>query len=207
MGVQHGFDWAPDPAEGKVSAFGKTLTLVEWAREIEIEVGTIRHRLASGWSVEKALSEPVADTNRPADLRYQVPDGEPGSWTWYGSVPRDDGKGEEEFRYEHDIWAQDFVKKHPDGAEIEEICEATGIEASQCRALIKSGFTKLLAHADQDPAILADFLPGFERAHAKRHIRNAMTALGITREDIEKIQAELDDTTHARQEAMFAEAA
>lgn len=203
MGVQHGFDWAPDPDAGKIVAFGRALTLAEWAVEVGIEAGTIRHRLASGWSADEALTAPIERTNRPADLRYQVPDGDPGSWTWYGEVPRDDGRGVEELRYMDDVWSQDFVRKHPDGAEIEEICAATGIEASQCRALLKSAFTKVLAKADQDPSVLAILIPGIERAYSKRMVRDAMEAHGITREDIAKVQAEEDTEEHKLQDGFF----
>lgn len=38
---------------------GKTQTMTQWAREFGFEVHTIRDRLRLGWSVERALSEPV----------------------------------------------------------------------------------------------------------------------------------------------------
>lgn len=186
-------------APALIEAFGEARSLKDWAKEVGIQDGTIRRRIASGCSIEEALTAPIANTNRPADLRYQVPDGAPGSWTHYGEVPRDDGKGAEEFRYEHDIWTQDFVSKHPDGADIEEICAFTGIEASQCRAVLKSAVTKILALADDDPDVLEDLgllqgagmEPGAFRGEARRWIRRAMTEHNITGDELVKAQQDL----------------
>jgi hypothetical protein len=38
---------------------GRTLTLVEWAREVGISSATILARFRKGWSVEKALTTPL----------------------------------------------------------------------------------------------------------------------------------------------------
>lgn len=37
---------------------GRTQTLAEWARELGLPQGLLWHRLGSGWSVERALTEP-----------------------------------------------------------------------------------------------------------------------------------------------------
>lgn len=39
---------------------GKTQTRAQWSRKLGIAAGTIGQRLASGWSVERALTTPVA---------------------------------------------------------------------------------------------------------------------------------------------------
>jgi hypothetical protein len=38
---------------------GERRSLVEWARLHDIGQQVVRHRLQSGWSVERALTEPV----------------------------------------------------------------------------------------------------------------------------------------------------
>lgn len=43
----------------KIAAFGRTLTISEWAREIGCNPETIRARLDRGWPPEKAVSEPI----------------------------------------------------------------------------------------------------------------------------------------------------
>lgn len=42
-----------------VSHAGESLTLAEWSRRTGIKWHTLWQRLANGWSVEKALTEPV----------------------------------------------------------------------------------------------------------------------------------------------------
>ncbi len=37
---------------------GRRQSLVEWAAEAELEEGTLRQRLNSGWSVRRALTSP-----------------------------------------------------------------------------------------------------------------------------------------------------
>lgn len=41
------------------TAFGRTQTLSEWAKEAGIQKNTIKMRLRRGWNVERALTEPV----------------------------------------------------------------------------------------------------------------------------------------------------
>lgn len=38
---------------------GETQTVSEWARRFGLKRTTLRHRIAKGWSVEKALTTPV----------------------------------------------------------------------------------------------------------------------------------------------------
>jgi hypothetical protein len=40
----------------RLSAFGKTMTIAEWCREVNIPDTTIHGRLSRGWSVEEALT-------------------------------------------------------------------------------------------------------------------------------------------------------
>lgn len=43
-----------------LTAFGKTQTIAQWARELNLCEDTLRHRLTRyGWSAERALTEPV----------------------------------------------------------------------------------------------------------------------------------------------------
>ena len=38
------------------------MTLVEWAEKISIHPHTLQKRLASGWSIEKALTTPLSES-------------------------------------------------------------------------------------------------------------------------------------------------
>lgn len=38
---------------------GKTQTITQWAEEVGIKEATLRHRLKCGWSIEKAMTEPL----------------------------------------------------------------------------------------------------------------------------------------------------
>lgn len=189
MSAQVALPWAPEPVDG-ITAFGQTLTLSAWAQRSGIEAGTIRHRMASGWTAERSVSEPVERTNRKQSERFDAEWFKPGSFTWY------------ELPYELDIGAQDFVRKHPGGAEIEEICAATGIEASQCRALLDSAIAKIIAKADADPTILEAIFPGFDRAQMRRFLAQAKERHGITDEQIAKVQAEDDPEKDKHQETL-----
>ncbi len=44
---------------------GKTQSLQQWANETDIPRGTIAARLRTGWSVERALTEPIHEARRP----------------------------------------------------------------------------------------------------------------------------------------------
>jgi hypothetical protein len=51
---------ANNQSRNKLLTFaGKTKTLSEWATEIDVPYDTIKRRLNSGWSVERAFTEPV----------------------------------------------------------------------------------------------------------------------------------------------------
>lgn len=42
-----------------LTAFGRTMTMTQWAEEVGIKASTLWARLDRGWSVEKALAEPL----------------------------------------------------------------------------------------------------------------------------------------------------
>lgn len=43
----------------RITFNGLTLTLTEWAERLSLRVGTLHARLQQGWSLERALSQPV----------------------------------------------------------------------------------------------------------------------------------------------------
>lgn len=116
---------------GFISAFGKRLHVEQFAEVYGIDAQTIRSRLRSGWSNERSVSEAYTSTNKRLSTAFQVPWFSPGSFTW------------DHLPYELDIGCQDFVKKHPGGALVEECCEAYGIEDSQLRGSEASALMKL----------------------------------------------------------------
>lgn len=60
---------------------GQTLNLTQWAKKFGIARGTIKGRIKSGWSVEKALTVPVTDRNR-----YLTYKGQTKSLTEWGQI-------------------------------------------------------------------------------------------------------------------------
>jgi hypothetical protein len=46
----------------QITAFGRTMCRSEWAREVGISVSALAARIASGWPLEKALTEPRGKT-------------------------------------------------------------------------------------------------------------------------------------------------
>jgi hypothetical protein len=53
----------------QITAFGQTMCRSEWAREVGLTASSLRSRILSGWTIEKALSEPRGNTGpkrRPA---------------------------------------------------------------------------------------------------------------------------------------------
>lgn len=48
---------------------GRTQTLAQWAHEIGIGRDTLRHRIESGWSIERALTEPRNEKRDPTQRR------------------------------------------------------------------------------------------------------------------------------------------
>lgn len=64
--------WATDEIQSRnrrSSVFltydGRTQTLKEWAEEVGMQRGTLAFRIKSGWSTERALTQPVVKTNPP----------------------------------------------------------------------------------------------------------------------------------------------
>ena len=51
---------------------GESLLLCEWALRTKMTVGTIKHRLKKGWSVEKALTEPLLHHVDEAEKRLRL---------------------------------------------------------------------------------------------------------------------------------------
>ena len=48
----------------------KTMTIAEWSEETNISESAIRQRISAGWSVDKALTEPVHKTNGNRFITY-----------------------------------------------------------------------------------------------------------------------------------------
>jgi hypothetical protein len=42
-----------------ITAFGKTMSLAQWAREVKLPINTLRNRRLAKWSPERMLTEPV----------------------------------------------------------------------------------------------------------------------------------------------------
>lgn len=135
---QAAFDFASElPVADTITAQNETLYVSEWAKRIGLSEDTLRKRLAAGWDHEKAVTAPKQVTNRPVALRRQVPDGAPGSWTWH------------DLAFEDDQWCQDFVKTHPDGASMEVVGAAMGVEVSWICEIEQGAIAKLLAKLKQ----------------------------------------------------------
>lgn len=63
--------WATAKEQGRnrrtnrlITFNGETLCLTDWSARVRIDIGTLRNRLRKGWSIERALTEPVKNLNR-----------------------------------------------------------------------------------------------------------------------------------------------
>jgi hypothetical protein len=129
---QTGFSFAADlPIADTLTVNGETRYISEWAKHAGISEDTLRKRLAAEWEPEKAVSAPKQVTNRPVALRKQKPPGAPGSSTWY------------ELDWKRDPWAKEFVAAHPDGASLEEVGAAMGVEVSWVCEMEQTALKKL----------------------------------------------------------------
>lgn len=130
---QQAFSFAADiPIADTLTVRGETRYIVEWAKIAGISEDTLRKRLAAEWEPEEAVTKPKALTNRAVVLRGHVPDGAPGSSTWY------------DLPWEKDTWAQEFVAAHPDGASLEQVGDAMGVKVSWVCEMEQNALAKLL---------------------------------------------------------------
>lgn len=66
-----------------LTAFGRTRTLAQWARAVDLTVGTLHTRIKLGWPLERALTERVARRADGRCLNGHPLDDAP---TWSGRV-------------------------------------------------------------------------------------------------------------------------
>lgn len=64
----------PGHAPKLYTAHGKTLTIRQWSAETGISVGTLRFRLAHGWTMEDAVTRPVGSrlNDTPEEQRKRI---------------------------------------------------------------------------------------------------------------------------------------
>jgi hypothetical protein len=115
----------------------ETLDAAGWARRSGIPVATIRSRIRSclqgmcSWTPEQIVTTPLIPTNKATAPKYERLPGWPGSISW-----------------EIEPWATDsvarqFVKEHPDGAIVDDVCKALGMADSQVRLTEQTALHKL----------------------------------------------------------------
>lgn len=124
-----------DNAAGKLTAFGRTLFIQQWCLlgPDGLDEQTVRSRLRSGWSNERAVTEAPHVTNKRQSDAFSVPYGAPGSFTW-SHVPAS-----------WDPYFLAFMREHPNGATVELVGAAVGLEDSQCRSECDQALMKLRA--------------------------------------------------------------
>lgn len=109
-----------------ITAFGEERSAVEWSRISGIPSRALINRIQGGMCSELALSLP--SWSRP-DL--SAAPGAPLSWTW------------DALEYEHDQWAQDFVRRHPKGGTLDQVAASLGITRERTRQLEEQALAKL----------------------------------------------------------------
>lgn len=124
-----------DNASGKLTAFGRTLFIEQWCQigPEGLDAQTVRSRLRSGWDNERAVSEEPHSTNVRKSDAFTVPYGAPGSFTW-SHVPAS-----------WDPYFLAFMRENPNGATVEVVGAAVGLEDSQCRSECDTALMKLRA--------------------------------------------------------------
>lgn len=114
---------------------GEVRSLRQWASLLRVPYGRLLRLHAIGVPVVL-----TARMKRQAHVSTGEP-GAPGSWTWHA------------LDYEDDVWAQDFVRKHPRGASLEAVADALGMTRERVSQLQDEIFAKLRAARDASAQI------------------------------------------------------
>lgn len=150
---QVGFSFAPEPANdnGFLIAFGRRLHIEQWQLVHGVDAQTIKSRLRSGWTAERAVSEDMHDTNKRRSDAFEGEKswGQPGSFTW------------EHLPASWDPYFLAFMREHPNGATVEVVGAAMGLEDSQCRATCDTALMKLRAAVLDDVGDARDLFCDF----------------------------------------------
>lgn len=115
-------------AVATVVAFGESKTISQLAKEHNMHPFTLRQRLATGVSVETALTLP-AHCKMPSE--DDPGPGYPGSASWFA------------LEWEEDPWAQEFVRENPEGATLEAVGEQLGLCRERINQIERAALKKL----------------------------------------------------------------
>lgn len=107
-------------------AFGYWRTIDEWAWISGIPRRTIENRLRVGLPLEVCVNLPLC-----ARIDPKAAPGAPMSWTW------------DALEFEDDDWARSFVKRHPDGATLDQVGEVLGMCRERVRQVEEQILRKL----------------------------------------------------------------
>lgn len=141
------------PAEPEmITHDGRTLTLRDWSRvravfKLGIGVGTLRQRLAEGWSPERALTTPEAERITRGRCSLCLKETERAGSHALSRLRCPDCVyvHAHETRYCDDIEAQRFVAEHDEGATLDEIGAFLGISRERARQIEEVARKRLVA--------------------------------------------------------------
>jgi hypothetical protein len=102
------------PLKHAITAFGKTMSLREWAKEVGVSYGCLRHRIIHlGWDPERAISEPAMTAKEAADNASRVLAGlRKNPWRSDYLEREEMWPGAREARYEEDMVARVLVRDY-----------------------------------------------------------------------------------------------
>ncbi len=130
-------------ASTQVEAFGEVRSVIEWAWHLERNPNALLRYLNTFTNLP---AEIVLGIPKRARVCPSIEPGAPRSWTW-DALP-----------WEVDQWAQDWVRKHPGGASLQEIGDALGITREAVRQLEERAARKLRRESERDGADVESML-------------------------------------------------
>ncbi len=136
-----------------VHAFDEVRSVAEWAWHLERNPNALLRHLNTFTDLPPEI---ILGIPKRARVCPTIEPGAPRSWTW-DALP-----------WEADRWAQDWVKKHPGGASLQEVGNALGITREAVRQVEARVYSKLRKGVERDGESIEEMLKVLREVRDRR---------------------------------------